>query len=492
VTDRLSKLAYPGGASVNYLYFPNSGDKHLQQIKNVNSTSALISQLDYTYDAEGEITTWKKNYAGLAAPQRFDLGYDGADQLLTAPLKNATTNALVKQYTYGYDLASNRTSELVGTVTTNSSPNNVNEITSQSGGKTRTLTYDLNGSITSDVGTRTFQWDGANRLIAINYTGATTRSEFSYDGLNRIAKIVEKTGTTINSTTKFVWCGNDKCEVRDAANAVVLQLYSQGEYESSTPFYTRDHLGSVREMFKSDGTVVARLDYDLWGRPTQPINTNRPHFGYTGLYLHSASGLNLATYRAYDPDLGRWISRDPIAERGGLNLYAYAENNALRRIDPTGLASLITIEGTGGTGVTIFDPSPQGTGGPYFFPSSNSVMANSKDGAAGPYTSRNTYILPGPHNGDPDAYGPNRIIETDDQRWRWIHGGGSGLLDPSAPYQGWYPTHGCTRMQDQDIDTLTKLILNWRMSNPNEAIPYSRSWPNQQLLKTTYPGTFPA
>jgi hypothetical protein len=68
-----------------------------------------------------------------------------------------------EQYTYGYDPASNRTSETVATTTTTSTPNNVNEITSQSGGVTRTLTYDLNGSITSDGGTRTFEWDGANR-----------------------------------------------------------------------------------------------------------------------------------------------------------------------------------------------------------------------------------------------------------------------------------------------------------------------------------------
>jgi hypothetical protein len=64
----------------------------------------LCPQLDYTYDADGQITTWKKNYAGLA-PQRFDLAYDSTDQLTTAPLKNASTNALIKQYTYCYDLA---------------------------------------------------------------------------------------------------------------------------------------------------------------------------------------------------------------------------------------------------------------------------------------------------------------------------------------------------------------------------------------------------
>lgn len=49
-----------------------------------NANKQLISQFDYTYDVEGEITTWAKNYAGLPAPQRFDLGYDNAGQLTTA------------------------------------------------------------------------------------------------------------------------------------------------------------------------------------------------------------------------------------------------------------------------------------------------------------------------------------------------------------------------------------------------------------------------
>jgi RHS repeat-associated protein len=338
VTDRLSKLLNPGGSSSNYLYFPNAQDKHLQQIKNLNSTSALISQFDYTYDVEGQIATWKKNYAGLAAPQRFDLGYDNADQLLTAPLKNANTNALIKQYTFGYDLASNRTSELVATTTTTSTPNNVNEITSQSGGVNRPLTYDLNGSLTSDGGTRTFEWDGANRLVAVNYTGFTTRSEFSYDGLSRVAKIVEKTGNMINSTRKFVWCGSQKCEFRDATDAVTLRIYAQGQYAGTIPyFYTRDHLGSIREMLKGSGTVVARYDYDPYGRSTTVLGTTPTDFNFTGLYRHSKSNLDLAVYRAYDPDLGRWLSRDPIGEDGGVNLYDYVGGEPASRVDPQGL-----------------------------------------------------------------------------------------------------------------------------------------------------------
>jgi RHS repeat-associated protein len=199
------------------------------------------------------------------------------------------------------------------TTTTTSTPNNVNEITSQSGGVNRTLTYDLNGSITSDGGTRTFEWDGANRLVAINYTGFTTRSEFTYDGLSRVAKIVEKTEATINSTRKFVWYGQEKLEFRDATDAVTQRNYGQGQYVGTTAYlYTRDHLGSVREMFTGGGTVVARYDYDPNGRSTTILGTIPTDFNFTGLYRHSKSNLDLAVYRAYDPDLGRWLSRDPI------------------------------------------------------------------------------------------------------------------------------------------------------------------------------------
>ena len=65
-------------------------------------------------------------------------------------------------------------------------------------------------------------------------------------------------------------------------------------------------------------------------------------FGYTGHWQHAASGLPLAPYRAYDPELGRWLSRDPIGEKGGLNLYEYVRNN------PTELAPVWWTPGAEG------------------------------------------------------------------------------------------------------------------------------------------------
>ena len=47
--------------------------------------------------------------------------------------------------------------------------------------------------------------------------------------------------------------------------------------------------------------------------------------------------------RPYDPNLGRWIQRDPIGERGGINLYDYVGGNPVNEIDPLGLAWLTFI-----------------------------------------------------------------------------------------------------------------------------------------------------
>ncbi|MHB8920277.1 MAG: RHS repeat-associated core domain-containing protein [Halothiobacillus sp.] len=73
------------------------------------------------------------------------------------------------------------------------------------------------------------------------------------------------------------------------------------------------------------GRITARLNYDSYGNLIQSSGS-LPDYRYAGLFYHAASGLSLATYRAYNPQTGRWLSRDPIREAGGINLIQSSGN----------------------------------------------------------------------------------------------------------------------------------------------------------------------
>ena len=108
-------------------------------------------------------------------------------------------------------------------------------------------------------------------------------------------------------------------------------------------YYTRDHLGSVREMCSSTGTITSRMAYDSYGRVTVVSGSVLPTMQYTGDYYHATSGLDLTKYRAYDPNTGRWLSRDRIEEAGGINLYDYVNNDSTLYTDTDGLSPTFDI-----------------------------------------------------------------------------------------------------------------------------------------------------
>jgi RHS repeat-associated protein len=93
-------------------------------------------------------------------------------------------------------------------------------------------------------------------------------------------------------------------------------------------------------VLDATGTLRARYDYDAWGNRTKLSGDVDADIGFTGHLHHKPTGLILTLCRAYDPRLGRWLSRDPIAERGGINLYGCVGNDPVNLRDPTGEAAL--------------------------------------------------------------------------------------------------------------------------------------------------------
>ncbi len=209
----------------------------------------------------------------------------------------------------------------------------------------RTFAYDLNGSTESD-GLRTYEWDAANRLRVVVTAGTPVkRTEFTYDGGNRWVKLVEKEAGAVVGSREVIWEGASIAQLRlkNAAGAETERrtFYGGGEVRTvgtttTALLETSDHLGNVRELLDTTGTVRARYDYDVYGKRTKVSGDLSSDFGFTGHYEHGVSSLTLAPFRAYDAVMGRWISRDPIEESGGLNLYGYVGGNVAGAVDPLG------------------------------------------------------------------------------------------------------------------------------------------------------------
>ncbi len=216
-----------------------------------------------------------------------------------------------------------------------------------------TFLYDADGNLRSD-GYNGYMWDAENRLVGVqNSTFGLV--EFAYDAFGRRTYLSEKPDL-IHETrvANLLWDGLTIVgQVEMPPTGIVtnpVRLYfGNGERRLMAPgagtnvnlLYTRDHLGSIRELVDaSDGVVRAAYDYTPYG-----IRTKLPSiggdldsdFGFTGHYTNARTGLVLAPYRAYSPELGRWISRDPIEEDGGINLYGYVGNGPLQAVDPLGL-----------------------------------------------------------------------------------------------------------------------------------------------------------
>src|ERR1043166_2630542 len=222
-------------------------------------------------------------------------------------------------------------------------PNNYQVILD--GAVPRTMKYDLNGNLTNSTSassTNIYEWDAADRLVRITQLPTNSpqlTSEFTYDGFGRRIQIIEKTNGGVQSENRCLWCGMDLCEERDSTGSSVnKRFFGQGEQIGGTSYYfTRDHMGSVREMMDSTSIIRARYDYDPYGRRTKLSGDLDADFGFTGHYFHAPTALSLTLYRAYDPTTGRWLSRDPLAEGGGPNLYTYCLGDPQNNTDPDGL-----------------------------------------------------------------------------------------------------------------------------------------------------------
>jgi RHS repeat-associated protein len=373
----------PNGQTTQLSYGGSLLDNSLQQITNQNGPTP-ISEFLYGYDTPlGLITSWSQQ-SDAQAPFVYSLGYGAADQLTSAAVSPATATTQATGYTY--DPADNRLSEQIGTTTTNLSYNALNELTA---------------SGTPDAAATHYQWDAEHRLV--NTTSGNQSTQLTYDGYGRCAGILQSAGGTETSNRLFLWAGHQIREERAPDGTVSKRFFRQGVTletgaTAGAYFYTRDHLGSIRELTDSTGSIRARYSYDPFGRPTHLTGDLDTDFGYAGMFYPAELGLNMTKFRLYDPDIGRWLSRDPLINaeaRQGPSLYVYVRNDPINRTDPLGLETFRQF-------VTrlAFKAWEWGTTGPEDPPDPPDPTPMSDLGARGGASS-------GPAGGPPDAGPPD-------------------------------------------------------------------------------------
>ena len=188
--------------------------------------------------------------------------------------------------------------------------------------------HDDDGNMTTD-GIRSYEWDSQSRLTKITWGAASDKTtEYRYNALGQRSEQIEKTGTTETARFYYLYEGIQylcRYSGGTATSNIDRRYFTQGEQRKnganwSSHYYNRDHLGSIREVLNSNGTLAARYDYDPYGkRQTQYLSsayTSGCDLGYTGHITQQSpvSGqgeMVLTLFRAYDPDLGRWLSTDP-------------------------------------------------------------------------------------------------------------------------------------------------------------------------------------
>jgi RHS repeat-associated protein len=327
-------------------------------------TGAVLKRFMYRYDSAGNRTSeqidlgvTKANYNHLnqqtntvgGGPVRF-AGWLDEKGTMQLDGQSATMGVQNTNFTAYADTAfGTNTITLKATDYSNNTRTNQYQLVVTNNGVAKTLSYDLNGNLTSAVtaaSTNTYEWDAVNRLTKITQrwpqNAAQLVSEFIYDGLGRRVQITEKTNGVVQSDKRFQWCVTELCEERDSTGAGVTKRFFGGgeQISGANYFFTRDHLGSIREMSDGAGSLRARYDFDPYGRRTKVSGNLESEFAFTSHHYHPASGLHLTLFRGYDSDTGRWLNRDPIGEDGGLNLYEFVGGDPLNWIDTAGLSKV--------------------------------------------------------------------------------------------------------------------------------------------------------
>ena len=168
----------------------------------------------------------------------------------------------------------------------------------------------------------------------VRKTTLDTVQNMIYDGWNLIQETVTPT-VGFTTTNRYYW-GVDLSGTLQGAGGVGGLLAAEINGQLLFPLY--DANGNVTECLDTSGNIRAHYEYDAFGNIIAQSGdlAHAFPFRFSTKYFDAETGFYYYGYRFYSPEQGRWLNRDPIAERGGINLYGFVKNSPVNRIDRLG------------------------------------------------------------------------------------------------------------------------------------------------------------
>jgi RHS repeat-associated protein len=301
--------------------------------------------MTYSYSPDKQVTVETFPNGSLLAATGFGAGYDAGNRVTSYTRTGGITPP---NQTWKYDDNGNWISTTLAGQTDTRTHNADNELTS---GNT---TYDARGNMTKDPDGNEYHYDLDNRIFKIEmHQGPTV--EFLYDATGR--RVQSKQGST---KTAYLWWGDQECSEHKhqagqaviqndlwahptALNTIIARAVDGSKYKME--WYHKNYLDHVYAVSDDSGDIIEHYRYSAFGiveffnpAGSQIANSQiaNPVLWNSRRYDESTK-LHYYKYRHYIPKLGRWTSRDPIEEEGGINVYEFVDESPLNYVDVLGL-----------------------------------------------------------------------------------------------------------------------------------------------------------
>jgi len=340
----LSGMTYmPFGPAAGYTY--GNGLSHTLTYDSDFRLTAIqvggVLSRGYAYDLTDNIASIT-DLVSSTKTQTF--GYDNLDRLTSATGIYGTLG-------YTYDDVGNRLTETLGIATStynyDSASNHLLNIQPPPGSFVRTFNYDAAGNLQQGTGASrnlfNYSYNNAGRLLSTTY-GTLTINKLTYNALGqRVSRTYSGPPGGASPTELYHYDESGQLiAVTNTSGTLIREFIYNGNQlagfvTGGTLYYVHnDHHNTPQVVTAQNQSVVWMADYQPFGKAQLGVYSINLTSRFPGQFVDSETGLYYNYFRDYDPSIGRYIESDLIGLQGGINTYAYVNENPVKYTDPTG------------------------------------------------------------------------------------------------------------------------------------------------------------